>query len=68
MSEIRKRKIVTLNRAFGDTDTWAVCERANDVMWVSHQGDVYTTKQLDILITELRKLQKYIRGRKGAQS
>ena len=67
MSEIPKihvRKIVKVNRAFGDVEEWKVKERAKDGLWVSVGGNVYSAKQLSILILELKKLEKYISGRK----
>lgn len=64
MNKIHLRKIVTVERAYGDIEDWRVCERKDDGMWIGHKGDVYSPKQLDRLIIELKKLQSYIRKRK----
>lgn len=64
LPKIYKRKIVTVRRAFGDIEEWIVKERAKDGLWVSVGGNVYTAKQLTLLIVELKKLEKYISARK----
>lgn len=62
--KIHKRKKVTVQRAYGDLEEWSVNERAVDGIWIQHNGDVYTTQQLKVLIKQLKQLDKYLDGRK----